>query len=288
VKNSVYVLPRSEQSLEDFQWVRGEIVSGGGDASVCEARFVEGLSDAGVEELFNGARAADYAGLIREARRIQQGLQRRRPAARRGQAAAKLLRLRKRLGDVAALDFFGASGRDTVEGLIVAVEAALRPAPRRSEAAAESATGVRGRTWVTRRGVQVDRIASAWLIRRFIDPQARFKFVDGRGYRPEAGELRFDMFDAEFTHEGERCTFETLLRRAALDDPALTAIGEIVHDIDLKDERYERPETAGVATLMGAFASGPLDDEARIARGADLLDGLYDAFTTAAKKGARK
>jgi hypothetical protein len=96
------------------------------------------------------------------------------------------------------------------------------------------------------------------------------------------------MFDAEFTHEGERCTFETLLRRAALDDPALTAIGEIVHDIDLKDERYERPETAGVATLMGAFASGPLDDEARIARGADLLDGLYDAFTTAAKKGARK
>jgi hypothetical protein len=96
------------------------------------------------------------------------------------------------------------------------------------------------------------------------------------------------MFEAEFTHEGDRCTFETLLRRAALDDPALTAIGEVVHDIDLKDDRYERPETAGVATLMGALATGPLDDDARLARGADLFDSLYDAFAAGARKGRKK
>ena len=93
---------------------------------------------------------------------------------------------------------------------------------------------LRGRTWVTRQGVHVDRIGSAWLIRRFIDPDARFKFVPGKGYRPDEGELRFDMFQAEFTHEGDKCTFEVLLDRAALKDSALRAIAEIIHDIDLR------------------------------------------------------
>ena len=73
-----------------------------------------------------------------------------------------------------------------------------------------------GRTWVTRHGVHVDRMASAWLIRRFIDPQARFKFVAARGYRPEPGELRFDMFEAEFSHEGDRCSFEVLVELVAV------------------------------------------------------------------------
>jgi hypothetical protein len=135
-----------------------------------------------------------------------------------------------------------------------------------------------GRSWVTRSGVHVDRIASAWLIRRFIDPEARFKFVAARGYRPRGGEMRFDMYDAEYSHEGADCTFQTLVRRFGLKDRALIAIGEIVHDIDCKDDRYHRPEMAGVAGLIGGIVQTHETDRARLERGAAVFDDLYAFF----------
>ncbi len=125
---------------------------------------------------------------------------------------------------------------------------------RRTRPQEDGKRPLQGSVWVTRQGVHVDRIASAWLIRRFIDPEARFKFVPAKGYVPEPGELRFDMFEAEFTHEGDRCTFEVLLARAGLADPALAAIGEIVHDIDLKDAKFGREETAASRTWSRASA----------------------------------
>ena len=134
------------------------------------------------------------------------------------------------------------------------------------------------KVWVTREHVQIDRIASAWLIRRFIDPKARFKFVAGRSYLPRTGEVRFDMFEGEVTHEGDRCTFEVLLGRAGLDEAALVAIGEIIHDIDLKDGKYGREETAGIRTVMAGIAAGNRDDEQRLARGGAVLDDLYESF----------
>jgi hypothetical protein len=281
VKNSVYVLPFGEEALEDVQWVRREILAGKGEAWVCQARFVEGLTDAAVETLFNAARDADYAALARDARRLREALARprKRGAGVPEQAAPVLLRLRKRLEEVRGIDFFGAEGRETVEGLLSAVEAALRPP------SAEAANGpppppspVKGRTWVTRSDVHVDRIASAWLIRRFIDPEARFKFVAGREYRPEAGELRYDMFEAEFTHEGDRCTFEGLVRRFALEDGALREMAEIVHDVDLKDAKFSRPEAPGLERLVAGITIRHEDDEARLRDGALVLEALYEYF----------
>ncbi len=136
-----------------------------------------------------------------------------------------------------------------------------------------------GRTWVTRQNVHVDRIASAWLIRRFIDREARFKFVAARGYKPKRGELRFDMFEAEYTHVGEDCTFQTLVRQFGLHDVALRAIGEAVHDIDCKDDRFNRPETAGISGLINGIVQTHQDDHARIERGAAVLDDLYAFFS---------
>jgi hypothetical protein len=136
-----------------------------------------------------------------------------------------------------------------------------------------------GRTWVTREGVHVDRIASAWLIRRFIDKKARFKFVPTRGYKPRTGEIRFDMFEAEYTHVGEECSFQTLLRRFALRDRALRAIGEVVHDIDCKDDRFNRAETAGTAALIDGLVRANADDVKRIEQGAALFDNLYEYFS---------
>lgn len=135
-----------------------------------------------------------------------------------------------------------------------------------------------GRTWVTRRGVRVDRIASAWLIRRWIDADAEFKFVPGKGYERKENEIRFDMFEAEFTHQGDMCTFEVLSHAVDESNPALRAIGEIVHDIDLKDAKFSRPETEGVANILSGIVTGTDDDETRIERGSALFEDLYRFF----------
>ncbi len=140
-----------------------------------------------------------------------------------------------------------------------------------------------GRTWVTRAGLKVDRMASAWLIRRFIDPAAVFAFVPAKGFEPAAGELRFDMLGAEFTHEGDRCTFEVLVRRFGLDDPALRALAEIIHDIDVKDAKYGREEAPGIGQVVAGIAASDHDDEARRVRGAALFDDLYAVHGGAAR-----
>ncbi|MFY9550731.1 MAG: chromate resistance protein ChrB domain-containing protein [Thermoanaerobaculia bacterium] len=134
-----------------------------------------------------------------------------------------------------------------------------------------------GRIWVTRRGVQIDRIASAWLIRRFLDPKARFRFIDP-GEQRKPGELRFDMPGGDFTHEGDNCTFETLVARVAKPDRALREIAQIVHAIDLKDDKFERAEAPGIERiLLGIVLECPADED-RLKRGFALFDDLYASF----------
>jgi hypothetical protein len=292
IKNSVYVLPARDATVEDFEWIVREIVEGGGEASVCEASFVDGLSNAEVERMFVGARDADYGVIAEEAAQLSASLPkaRRLDADRRAQVAADLARLKRRLGEVAAIDFFESRGRARVESAIAQIEAGLRD--RRSEEhgghAGSTAVGsVRGHTWVTRRDVHEDRIASAWLIRRFIDPEAHFKFVAPKGYKPATGELRFDMYEAEYTHEGDRCTFETLVDRFGLSDPALEAIGEIVHMLDLKDGKFARAEAPGIERLIAGIVFGSDDDALRLERGRAMLDDLYTALSKSTATRAR-
>ncbi|HZZ84918.1 MAG TPA: chromate resistance protein ChrB domain-containing protein [Anaeromyxobacteraceae bacterium] len=279
IKNSVYALPRSEETQEDFQWVLREIVKGGGDASLVEAKFIDGLSDEQVVGLFQAAREADYRQLAEQASVVNAGLPKSGPPpeGRRAETAGQLARLRQRLLELAGIDFFGAPGREIAEGIVTGMEGRMKPITEASEAVKPLAQRgeYQGRSWVTRTGIKVDRMASAWLIRKFIDPKASFKFVPAKGYQPEKGELRFDMFEAEFTHEGDLCTFEVLIRRFGLIDPALAAIAEIVHDIDLKDAKYGREEAAGIGQLVAGIAAGHAADEERLARGAALFDDLY-------------
>ncbi|HTE80468.1 MAG TPA: chromate resistance protein ChrB domain-containing protein [Reyranella sp.] len=282
VKGSVYALPANGETREDFAWLAKEIVESSGEAIVCEAALVEGLSDAELRALFDAARDEDYARIAGEAREAGARLAADAPDDVLAEVTTHTARLRKQLDVVVAIDFFGAEGRATAEGLVSGLEAALKQEGEAMQddktAAAPPPGPLKDQLWVTRQGVQVDRIASAWLIRRFIDPGARFKFVPGTGYRPQAGELRFDMFEGEFTHLGDRCTFEVLLGHAGLVDPALRAIGEIIHDIDLKDGKYGREEVAGVRSLIAGIAASSTDDEQRLARGAALLDDLYSSF----------
>lgn len=273
LKSSVYALPNSDGATEDFQWIRREILGGGGDATIVEAQLVEGLTDAGVEDLFRAARDADFAELADEARRSIETLNREEPPT---SLESDVARFEKRLAEISSIDFFGASQRETAAGLIGGLRAKLQSSPARLETGTEERP--RARTWVTRSGVHVDRIASAWLIRRFIDQDATFKFVPAKGYVANAGELRFDMFEAEFTHEGDRCTFETLCARFQLAQAGLEAIAEMVHDIDLKDDKYARPETAGLASTLIGICLAERDDNARLRRGFELFDALLLSF----------
>jgi hypothetical protein len=282
VKNAVYALPSNEETQEDFAWLAREIVELGGEALVCEAELVEGLDDNELRRMFVAARNEDYAGLAKEADGLAARLAGDASDQELGDVANQTARLRKQLSEVAAIDFFEADGRDPAEQRIAGLEHRMSQG---SEAmttgqAGAAPAGMGDKIWVTREHVQIDRIASAWLIRRFIDSSARFKFVPGRSYAPRAGEVRFDMFEGEYTHEGDRCTFEVLLLRAGIDDPALAAIGEIIHDIDLKDGKYGREETAGIRTVMSGIAAAHRDDEARLARGAAVLDDLYEYLRT--------
>lgn len=252
IKNSVYALPFNPQSTEDFQWLRKEITAGGGQAFVCRAGFVDGLTDSQIEALFRAARDAAYAEVTRAAENVD--------------SPTEATRLERRLREVAALDPFGASGRKTAEAAVANLKA-------HNTIRAKRERPVRGRTWVTRPDVHVDRIASAWLIKRFIDPKARFVFGE-----PRADALSFDMFEGDYTHEGDRCTFETLIQRFGLEhDDALGAIAEMVHDVDCKDGKFGRDETPGFARLIDGIVKRNARDEARLQRGAELLNDFYES-----------
>lgn len=273
LKNAVHALPVRDDTRALFEELRAEITAGGGEALILEARLAKGMTDADLRAAFDAARDADYEELVREARAIVEA---------EYASAADVRRLRKRLDEIAAIDFFGAHGRQAADAAITQADgrAGRHPDVSGSGAPEVTAGGLKGRTWVTRRHVHVDRIASAWLIRRFIDPNPSFKFVDGKGYQPAPGELRFDMADAEFTHENDRCTFETLMFRTGVDgDGALRALAEIVHDLDIADDKFGRPEIAGVAALIDGICAGTDDDVERIARGSGALDNFYAHFT---------
>jgi hypothetical protein len=252
LKNSAYLLPANDETSEDFHWLLAEIGKEGGDAWIFRADAVGGLTNEEIRERFRQLRSADYGELVRQ---LQQGDDPR--------------TLKRRLEELRKIDFFAAPGRAEVEELMKQLEGV-----NDAVGADSPLTELKGRTWVTRRGIKIDRTACAWLIRRFIDSQARFAFVDPGEYKHGENEIRFDMFDGEFTHEGDLCTFEVLLERGAIDDPALRVIGQIVHDLDLKDARYDRPETTGIGTLIEGLARHGNDTQ-RLEEGVIIFDALY-------------
>jgi hypothetical protein len=279
LKNSVYLLPARGDGLEDMEWIAQDAVAGGGEAFVCEAEFRAGATDDGLSELFRRDRDGDYRAFTEEAREALAALSDRsgrRPPEGRGELA--LQRLRRRLAELVEIDFFGAGGRKEAEAMLRELERKVNRGRPKAPEARGAVSAPRGATWATRRDLHVDRLASAWLIRRWIDPDARFRFVEATNRERRPGELRFDIVAGDFTHEGPRCTFETLLVRFALDDPALRALSEVVHDVDLKDGHFGRPEAPGLAQLVLGLARAHPDDDERMARAFPVFDALYASF----------
>lgn len=273
IKNSVYALPLSADNTAACVKVANEISAAGGDAVVCEASLLAGLDDVRMRALFDAARDADYEDLAQQGRGL---------LALREISEIDVRRLRRRREEIVAIDFFAAHGRQLVEGVLDQLDRKLQKHPdvRRKDSPPKlNLRDLRNRMWVTRRHIHVDRIASAWLIRRFIDPGAEFKFVDGRSYTPKPRELRFDMADAEFTHEGSNCTFETLVARANLGtDRALKALAEVIHDLDVDEGKFGRPETAGLKAMIAGICAKSSDDNERLKLGAEGMDQFYAYF----------
>lgn len=280
IKQSVYVMPFSEQSREDLSWTLKEIVDGGGEGSISEVRFVEGLTDEQVISLFQNARKADYEKIIQDANQLiadwsSGEINPQDPAIKASAQVAKLQRL---FDNTVGIDFFKAPEKGTAELLIKDLMARSSGSGTDSVTRMDGLNGLKGKVWVTRKNIFVDRIACGWLIRRFVEKNAVFKFVDSDTYSPSPGEIRFDMFDGEYTHEGDQCTFEVMIQRLGLQDRPLIALAEVIHDIDLKDTRYDRSETDGLkALLSGLTASVPNDNE-RMTQGAQLMENLYAFF----------
>jgi hypothetical protein len=290
IKNSVYVLPATEKAHEDFQWLKQEIESAGGEASVFKAASVEGATDQEIMGAFRRACDDEFAAIAAELDGLtgairEQSRGKHLSAGRLSAHESELDRLHSELERIAGNDFFNATGRAAAFTAYGRCQKELRAAqgPKASTSSSETKRGkldiskYQGQRWVTRSNLHIDRLASAWLIKQFIDKRPRFYFV-AEGETVD-GAIPFDMFGAEFTHHGEDCTFETMLKRFGLaENKGLREIAEIVHDIDLKDGKFGRPEMAGIEALIAGLAVAHRDDAERLARGGAVFDALYEYF----------
>jgi hypothetical protein len=268
LRSSGYLLPNTAANQEKLEWLASAIRNYKGQASVVQVQGFDDLSDERLRQMFSSARAQDYERLLRELKKVVAL-----PPARR--LAGQLNRLRRRFNEVVSLDFFGSPLRVRVESLLAqADEPESAKSTRRGKGKREQFAN---RVWVTRPRPGIDRVSSAWLIRRFIDPKARFVFSAARESYPEA--IPFDMYvEQGFGHRGDDCTFETLCKEFAIRDGKVKRIAQIIHDADLGDEKFGRVEGQGLDRVLNGWAAQDVADEELLRRGVELVEGLYSSM----------
>ena len=273
----MYVLPNTEQCREDFEWIRSEIVALGGEATVFAADVLD-ASDDDLVAKFQQAREVDYQALLKDVTRMTAASRTKRgmPALNREEWSRAIRRFRERFDDIARTDFFQApAGQETLKAVAALERRAvgakeLHPVDRPTLVT----SAFRNRRWVTRPRPGVDRMASAWLIRGYIDPPATFGFVE----RPSGSDIPFDMYTGEFTHHGTSCTFETLVQRFNITDPAVARLSQIVHDLDMKERRYAPPEAPAVERMVAGLQEMHPDDATLLQHGIGMFEALARSF----------
>jgi hypothetical protein len=274
LKRSAYLLPDTPERYEDFQWLAQEIQREGGDATLIRVQQIENMGPEQVRRLFHDPRDHDYRQLAARYRKVLQSLDRKSaaPSARAQEEVARLTKEHQRIRDI---DFLDAPGGAEVRRLeeVIAMRSRSPEKVRREDAPTLDLSKLRGRRWVTRPRPHIDRIASAWLIKRFIDPQAQFVFAPPAEFPKDA--IPFDAPGVELSHQGEDCTFETLVKRARLRDRRLTRLAELVHEADLRDGKYPHEEARGIDVAVRALLAASPDDHQVLASGMTLFEGLY-------------
>ena len=267
LKTSASLLPDTPAHYELFQWFAKQINDGGGEATLVRAKEIESMSQARLVALFNGTRAEDYAALVQE---ITGLLRANRKKA--GEAfELELEKLRGRFAEIQKIDFFDCPRAHDARMLFQRADRLRRKKERPTQPLKRA--DYQGKTWLTRPHPQIDRVGSAWLIKTFIDPQARFVFSPKAADHPSA--VPYDMADVELTHQGDDCTFETLLKRFTIRDRALEKIAEMVHDADLHDGKFQEPGAEGVDRVLEGLARLGWADEKILRHGFACFDALY-------------
>ena len=269
LRSSGHVLPNRSANQERMEWLATAIRAYKGQASVVQVHSFDDLPEARLKELFLEARTRDYQKLLQEAKKFLALSAARRPGGR-------LKRIRRRFLELQDIDFFGNPLRPKLEILLAqADESEAAKSGRKTKRKGDECTN---RIWVTRPRPGIDRVSSAWLIRRFIDAKARFVFATEPSAHPDA--IPFDMFGPEgFGHRGEDCTFETLCKQFAIRERGVRRMAQIIHDADLGDEKFGRTEGHGLDKVLNGWAKQGLSDDELMQRGMDLIEGLYESLT---------
>ena len=270
LNTSAYILPDRPSCHERLQWLAKQILDAGGEATVSKVLVIEGLDDQEIQKRFNAQRNAEYVELLKEASALRK---RKEPPARLLRRFDRLKHLAKQVREI---DYFGSSkGRD-LDDVLRQLEEELRGKPQKDTAPLLEAKHYLKRVWITRPNPEIDRCASAWLIRKFIDPKATFQFAAQKPRR--SMEVTFDMLEADFTHQGDSCTFETLCLRFAISDPIVSQIAEMVHDADLEDEKFDRKEALGIDLMLKGLAHMKKSSDEILAAGISAVEALFHAL----------
>jgi hypothetical protein len=262
---STYLLPDLPAQYEHFQWLAKQIRDSGGDSTLVRAQEMEGLSEAKVISLFNSNRDQAYSTLKKALQSFLVPRKKFSPEI----ATLELDRLTRQFRELREIDFFDSPrGQEVAMLLKRAEETPKKALPRLNP------RDFRGKSWQTRPRPEIDRVGSAWLIRKFIDPQAKFVFASDPPSRSDL--IPFDMVDVEFSHQGDRCTFETLTYRFAIDDKPVHKIGEMIHDADLDDAKFQRVECIGIDRVLKGWGKSGMGDDEILTGGLECFDGLYE------------
>ena len=278
LRGAGWILPENPETTELFQWLVQEIHSVRGEATLLRVDRVEPITDKDIVGLFHKARAVEYHAVIEGCREILRHLDRYQTNHRRGipKLRTKLDAMKRELDRVQGIDYLKAPAGERARSVWETTAKRLRAVESRPHAPRGQRRGAlppRGSTWVTRPRPHIDRIASAWLIKRFYDPEAKFEFADAADAARKG--TPFDVLGAEFGHHGDDCTFETLVKRFGIKDRRVKVIAEIVHEADLHDGKFTRNEAAGVDLAINGLVEAVPDDRELLARGTALFDGLY-------------
>lgn len=288
-KNAVYTLPYTNEHEEIMQWICNQIKDGGSDASLFITESLSKEQDAEIVKAFRDVCDKGYLELIDSCNILLKKIGQ--IEGTNGITDKSKDTLNKELNeligsteDIARIDFFHASQKENVFNKIYLMQQKLNGWSKATEKGITTINKVYkvkdflNKKWVTRKDIFIDRLASAWLIKRFIDPKA--KFVFSSKVKKSKNEIPFDMYGSEFTHHGEDCTFETLIKAFDLKDSALQSIAEIVHDIDLKDNKYSRKEADGITQIVTGLSQKLRDDSKLLEKGLEIFDALYAYYSS--------
>lgn len=274
-RSGVHVLPARADCLDALHWLSKEVQQAGGESLSMKVDEFDGLTDHELIELFKESCIKDYKDLEPRVIELEEST-RNRTADDELKLRAEIAKLRKKHSEILRVDFFDSPAGMKLGAAIERIEQSLaNKAVPKPEIKPSSVKDYQGKVWVTRPRPHVDRLSSAWLIRRFIDPKATIRY----SAQPEPGELGFDLKKGgTFGHSGNLCTFEVLVKSFQIREAGLQAMGEMIHEIDLRDGQYWHPELPGLDQILKGWLQTNMSDQELEAHGIALFEGLFQAL----------